>query len=154
MRTEPGGLSRFYRMIAATNVRNDTVERVSEETRGSSLVRSVRAFTSDEGWVESIARRLNLESTLHPGGRERIQPLPKDTLKEACLNTVRHENHPHHHLFPHDENGRLHTIISLQDNRGIDRVHRRSNLAWAFLENSPGPSSKLCKVRDSHQGGE
>jgi putative transposase len=36
----------------------------------------------DEGWVESIARRLNLESTMRPRGRQRVQP-PKKPIKEA-----------------------------------------------------------------------
>ena len=37
----------------------------------------------DEGWVESIARRLDLESTMRPRGRPRVR-FPKDqTNKEA-----------------------------------------------------------------------
>jgi hypothetical protein len=32
----------------------------------------------DETWVESIARRLELESTMRPQGRPRVRPLPKD----------------------------------------------------------------------------
>ncbi|MGM0490314.1 MAG: hypothetical protein ACQESR_26615 [Planctomycetota bacterium] len=36
----------------------------------------------DEGGVESIARRLNLESTMRPRGRKRIR-LPKEDIKEA-----------------------------------------------------------------------
>lgn len=34
----------------------------------------------DEGWVESIARRLNLESTMRPRGRNRVRS-PKDLNK-------------------------------------------------------------------------
>ncbi|MCC9599398.1 transposase [Stieleria sp. JC731] len=37
----------------------------------------------DEGWVESIARRLNLESTMRPRGRPRIRKPPQDANKEA-----------------------------------------------------------------------
>ncbi|MEO1530487.1 MAG: hypothetical protein AAFX06_34290, partial [Planctomycetota bacterium] len=36
----------------------------------------------DEGWVESIARRLNLESTMRPRGRKRVR-FPKPRIKEA-----------------------------------------------------------------------
>ena len=36
----------------------------------------------DEGWVESTARRLNLESTMRPRGRKRVR-LPKSDIKEA-----------------------------------------------------------------------
>ncbi len=36
----------------------------------------------DDGWVESIARRLNLESTMRPRGRKRVR-LPKQDIKEA-----------------------------------------------------------------------
>lgn len=32
----------------------------------------------EETWVESIARRLDLESTLRPRGRPRVRPLPED----------------------------------------------------------------------------
>ena len=37
----------------------------------------------DDGWVESIARRLNLESTLRPRGRQRVRPLSEEQCKEA-----------------------------------------------------------------------
>ena len=37
----------------------------------------------DEGWVESIARRLDLESTMRPRGRPRVRPLPKNGNKEV-----------------------------------------------------------------------
>ena len=38
----------------------------------------------DEGWVESIARRLDLESTMRPRGRPRVRPLqPDDPNKEV-----------------------------------------------------------------------
>jgi len=30
----------------------------------------------DEGWVKSIARRLDLESTMRPRGRPRVRPMP------------------------------------------------------------------------------
>ncbi|MDZ4851770.1 MAG: hypothetical protein SGI77_20980, partial [Pirellulaceae bacterium] len=37
----------------------------------------------DDNWVESIARRLNLESTMRPRGRKRVRfPIPKPN-KEA-----------------------------------------------------------------------
>ena len=36
----------------------------------------------DEGWVESIARRLNLESTMRPSGRKRVR-FPEEPNKEA-----------------------------------------------------------------------
>jgi len=36
----------------------------------------------DEGWVESIARRLNLESTMRPRGRKRVR-FPKNDTKET-----------------------------------------------------------------------
>ena len=40
----------------------------------------------DEGWVESIARRLNLESTMRPRGRKRVRPATEPVesdVKEA-----------------------------------------------------------------------
>jgi putative transposase len=37
----------------------------------------------DEGWVESIARRLHLESTMRPRGRQRIRPEAENQNKEA-----------------------------------------------------------------------
>ena len=37
----------------------------------------------DEGWVESVASRLHLESTLRPRGRQRVRPLPGNQNKEA-----------------------------------------------------------------------
>ena len=37
----------------------------------------------DEGWVESIARRLNLESTMRPRGRPQVRPKPREGNKEA-----------------------------------------------------------------------
>jgi putative transposase len=37
----------------------------------------------EETWVESIARRLNLESTLRPKGRPRTRPDGKKPQKEA-----------------------------------------------------------------------
>ncbi len=37
----------------------------------------------DEGWVESIARRLNLESTMRPRGRQRVRFPAKEPNKEA-----------------------------------------------------------------------
>ena len=37
----------------------------------------------DEGWVESIARRLNLESTMRPRGRQRVRFPHQDTNKET-----------------------------------------------------------------------
>jgi len=36
-----------------------------------------------EGWVESIASRLNLESSMRPRGRRRVRPLPEKPIKEA-----------------------------------------------------------------------
>ena len=37
----------------------------------------------DEGWVESIVRRLGLESTMRPRGRQRVRPVPEEQIKEA-----------------------------------------------------------------------
>ncbi len=37
----------------------------------------------DEGWVESIARRLQLESTMRPRGRPKKEPKPIGCKKEA-----------------------------------------------------------------------
>jgi len=37
----------------------------------------------DEGWVESIARRLNLESTMRPRGRPRVRFPKEESNKEA-----------------------------------------------------------------------
>jgi putative transposase len=37
----------------------------------------------DEGWVESTARRLNLESTMRPRGRPRVRPNTPKQTKEA-----------------------------------------------------------------------
>jgi putative transposase len=37
----------------------------------------------DQGWVESIARRLNLESTMRPRGRPRSRESGKERKKEA-----------------------------------------------------------------------
>jgi putative transposase len=36
----------------------------------------------DDGWVEAIARRINLESTMRPRGRRRIR-FPQAPIKEA-----------------------------------------------------------------------
>jgi len=36
----------------------------------------------DEGWVEFIARRLNLETTMRPSGRKRVR-FPKQENKET-----------------------------------------------------------------------
>jgi len=63
------------------------VERVNEPLSEEELA-AVRLSAQrgrplgDEGWVESIARRLNLESTMRPRGRKRIR-FPKDDVKEA-----------------------------------------------------------------------
>ena len=59
------------------------VDRVNEPLTGSEL-KSVRncaqrgAPLGDAGWTESIARRLDLESTMRPRGRPRVRPLPPD----------------------------------------------------------------------------
>ncbi len=37
----------------------------------------------DDGWVEAIARRLNLESTMRPRGRQRVRPALEIPNKEA-----------------------------------------------------------------------
>jgi putative transposase len=37
----------------------------------------------DEGWIESTARRLNLESTMRPRGRPRVRPNTPKQNKEA-----------------------------------------------------------------------
>jgi putative transposase len=63
------------------------VERVNEPLSEEELA-AVRLSAQrgrplgDEGWVESIARRLNLESTMRPRGRKRVR-FPKDHIKEA-----------------------------------------------------------------------
>ncbi len=61
------------------------VDRVNEPL-GQGELKAVRrcaqrgAPLGDEGWVESIARRLNLESTLRPRGRPKTR---RDSYKEA-----------------------------------------------------------------------
>ena len=37
----------------------------------------------DEGWVESIARRLNLESTMRPRGRPRVRSEPREENEDG-----------------------------------------------------------------------
>jgi len=37
----------------------------------------------DEGWVESILRRLGLESTMRPRGHQRVRPVPEKQIKES-----------------------------------------------------------------------
>ncbi len=48
------------------------------------MQKSIRRGTplGEEAWIESIARRLNLESTLRPRGRPRVRFLPEDGNKE------------------------------------------------------------------------
>jgi putative transposase len=64
------------------------VQRVNESLTKSELD-SVRLSAQrgrplgDEGWVESIARRLNLESTMRPRGRQRTHPETQNQNKEA-----------------------------------------------------------------------
>jgi putative transposase len=59
------------------------VDRVNEPLTDHEL-KSIRncaqrsAPFGDETWVESIARRLVLESTMRSLGRPRVRPLPKD----------------------------------------------------------------------------
>lgn len=63
------------------------VERVNQPLTESELA-AVRLSArrgkplGDDGWVESIARRLNLESTMRPRGRKRVR-FPKNHIKEA-----------------------------------------------------------------------
>jgi putative transposase len=63
------------------------VERVNEPLTADEL-RAVRLSAQrgrplgDEDWVESMAQRFNLESTIRPRGRQRIHPL-LETNKEA-----------------------------------------------------------------------
>jgi putative transposase len=58
------------------------VQRVNEPLTDSEL-KAIRicahrgAPFGDEDWIESIARRLDLESTMRPRGRPRVRPLPK-----------------------------------------------------------------------------
>ena len=64
------------------------VDRVNEalsERELESVRRSVQrgAPLGDEGWVESIARRLNLESTMRPRGRPRVRFSSGEDEKEA-----------------------------------------------------------------------
>lgn len=59
------------------------VDRVNQPLTDSELkaIRNCaqrRAPLGDEGWIESIARRLDLESTMRPRGRPRVRPLPPD----------------------------------------------------------------------------
>ena len=67
--------------------RRNWVARVNEPLTENEL-KAVRICANrgtplgDEEWVESIARRLNLESTIRPRGRPRMQSLPKDDNKE------------------------------------------------------------------------
>ena len=64
------------------------VERVNQALSDQEL-KAIRncaqrgAPLGDEGWVESIARRLDLESTMRPRGRPRVRPLPKNGIKEV-----------------------------------------------------------------------
>ncbi|MBM4091361.1 MAG: hypothetical protein FJ276_18345 [Planctomycetes bacterium] len=37
----------------------------------------------DAGWVASVVRRLGLESTMRPRGRQRVRPVPEEQNKEA-----------------------------------------------------------------------
>ncbi len=37
----------------------------------------------EAAWVTSIVRRLGLESTMRPRGRQRVRPMPEDHIKEA-----------------------------------------------------------------------
>lgn len=59
------------------------VDRVNEPLTDSEL-KAIRncaqrgAPLGDERWVESIMRRLDLESTMRPRGRPRVRPLPPD----------------------------------------------------------------------------
>jgi len=63
-----------------TRVNEPLGERQLEAVRG--CVRRSRPL-GDEGWVESIARLLGLESTLRPRGRPRVRPLPENTNNES-----------------------------------------------------------------------
>jgi len=64
------------------------VDRVNEPLTESEL-KAVRLSAQrgrplgDEGWVESIARRLNLESTMRPRGRPRVRFPQEEENKEA-----------------------------------------------------------------------
>jgi putative transposase len=64
------------------------VDRVNEPLREKEL-EAVRRCAQrgcplgEETWVESIARRLNLESTMRPRGRPRTRPHGKNSRKEA-----------------------------------------------------------------------
>ena len=63
------------------------VDRVNEPLTDGEL-KAIRncaqrgAPLGDEGWIESIARRLDLESTMRPRGRPRVRPLPPDDQKK------------------------------------------------------------------------
>ncbi len=37
----------------------------------------------DDAWVESIARRLNLESTMRPRGRQKVRSQQESSIKDA-----------------------------------------------------------------------
>lgn len=63
------------------------VDRVNEPLTDGEL-KAIRncaqrgAPLGDEGWIEAIARRLDLESTMRPRGRPRVRPLPLDDQKK------------------------------------------------------------------------
>ena len=62
---------------------NGSVVRILQELKAIRNCAQRGAPLGDEGWVESIARRLDLESTMRPRGRPRVRPLPKNENKEV-----------------------------------------------------------------------
>ena len=67
----PGWVDRVNEPLSQPEL--DAVRRCAQ--RGTPL--------GDEGWVESMARRLNLESTMRPRGRPRVRHPKKQPNKEA-----------------------------------------------------------------------
>ncbi len=66
----------------------DWVSRVNEslsEKEPDSIRWSVKRGSpfGKENWIESIARRLSLESTLRPRGRPRVRELPEKSIIDS-----------------------------------------------------------------------
>lgn len=74
----PWPLPRLPKWVARVNeplTKNELKAVRLSATRGRPL--------GDEGWVDSTARRLNLESTMRPRGRPRVRPNTPKQIKEA-----------------------------------------------------------------------
>ena len=73
----PWPIPRLPNWVEGVNVPLTDVELVAVRQ----CVQRSRPFGDDE-WVESIVRRLGLESTLRPRGHQRVRPLPEEHIKE------------------------------------------------------------------------